>query len=46
MVYITNHSPEYYQQLEDGLYVLEFTQRVYGEGSESLFSLLKSFWYQ
>ncbi|KAL8801176.1 MAG: hypothetical protein Q9200_007023, partial [Gallowayella weberi] len=42
----TEHSPEYYQQMEDDLNVRELTQRVYGRGSENMFSLVKKFWYQ
>ena len=42
----TDHSPEYYQQLEDNLNVLELTQRVYKAGSENMLSLVKNFWYQ
>ncbi len=42
----TEHSAEYYQQLEEGLNVLELTQRVYGKGSESMLTLVKNFWYQ
>ena len=40
------HFPEYYQQLEEDLNVLELTQRVYGTGSENMLSLVKRFWYQ
>ncbi|CAL8584990.1 hypothetical protein XPA_010572 [Xanthoria parietina] len=32
--------------MEDDLNVLEFTQRVYGTGSENLLSLVKNFWYR
>ncbi|KAL9027313.1 MAG: hypothetical protein Q9196_004144 [Gyalolechia fulgens] len=32
--------------MEDDLDVLEFTQRVYGRGSENMLSLVKNFWYQ
>ena len=46
MVHNIEHSPEYYQQMEDDLNVLEFTQRVYGRGSENLLTLVKNFWYQ
>ena len=42
----TEHAPEYYQQMEDDFDVLQFTQRVYGKGSENLLSLVKKFWYQ
>ena len=40
------HSPEYYQQLEDDMNILELTQRVYGKGSEDMLSLVKKFWYR
>ena len=46
MVHTMEHSPEYYQQMEHDLNVLEFTQRVYGKGSENMLSLVKNFWYQ
>jgi len=46
MVHTAEHSPEYYQQMEDDLNVLELTQRVYGRGSENMLSLVKNFWYQ
>ena len=42
----TEHAPEYYQHMEDDFDVLQFTQRVYGKGSENLLSLVKKFWYQ
>ncbi|KAI4213155.1 MAG: hypothetical protein L6R36_009463 [Xanthoria steineri] len=45
-VHTLEHSPEYYRQMEDDLNVLEFTQRVYGRGSENLLSLVKNFWYR
>ncbi|KAL8800746.1 MAG: hypothetical protein Q9182_004951 [Xanthomendoza sp. 2 TL-2023] len=46
IVHTMEHSPEYYQQMEDNLDVLEFTQRVYGRGSDNMLSLVKNFWYQ
>ena len=46
MAHTIEHSPEYYQQMEDDLNVLELTQRVYGKGSEYMLSLVKNFWYQ
>ncbi|KAL8626100.1 hypothetical protein Q9189_008220 [Teloschistes chrysophthalmus] len=46
MVHSMEHSPEYYQQMEDDLDVLKFTQRVYGKGSENMLNLVKNFWYQ
>ena len=46
MAHTMKHSLEYYQQLEDGLNILELTQRVYQPGSENLLSLVKKFWYQ
>lgn len=46
MAHPTEHSAEYYQQLEDDLNVLELTQRVYKRGSEDMLSLIKRFWYQ
>lgn len=46
MVQTTEHSAEYYQQMEEDFDVLELTQRVYGKGSENMLSLLKSFWYK
>ena len=42
----TEHSPEYYQQLEDDMDVKALTQRVYQPKSEDLFSLVKRFWYR
>ncbi|KAI4221929.1 MAG: hypothetical protein L6R40_008609 [Gallowayella cf. fulva] len=45
-VHTLEHSPEYYRQMEGDLNVLEFTQRVYGRGSENLLSLVKNFWYR
>ena len=46
MAHIIEHCPEYYQQLEDDLNVLELTQRVYKVGSENILGLVKKFWYQ
>ena len=45
MAHSTEHSPEYYLQMEDDLNVLEFTQRVYGKGSEYMLSLVKSVYH-
>lgn len=46
MAQTTEHCPEYYQQMEEDFNVLELTQRVYGQGSESMLSLVKNFWHQ
>ena len=46
VVHTIEHCPEYYRQLEDGLNVLELTQRVYKVGSENILGLVKKFWYQ
>ena len=46
MAHTIEHCPEYYQQLEDNLNVLELTQRVYKVGSENVLGLVKKFWYQ
>jgi len=46
MAHTIEHCPEYYQQLEDDLDVLAFTQRVYKVGSENMLGLVKKFWYQ
>ncbi|KAL9582090.1 MAG: hypothetical protein Q9212_003502 [Teloschistes hypoglaucus] len=46
MVHSMEHFPEYYQQMEDDLDVLKFTQRVYGKGRENMLNLVKNFWYQ
>ena len=46
MAHTIEHCPEYYQQLEDDLNVLELTQRVYKAGSENMLGLVKKFWYQ
>ena len=46
MVQNTEHSAEYYQQLEENFNVLELTQKVYEDDTESMLSLVKRFWYQ
>lgn len=43
MAHATDHSREYYQQMEEDFNVLEFTQRVYEAGSENMLSLVKRF---
>ncbi|KAL8738937.1 MAG: hypothetical protein Q9181_000349 [Wetmoreana brouardii] len=44
MVPAMEHSQEYYQQMEGDLNIVEFTQRVYGNGSENMLSLVKNSW--
>ena len=46
MAHAMDHSPEYYQQMEEDFNMLEFTQRVYEAGSENMLSLVKRFWCQ
>lgn len=46
MAHTTEHSPEYYQQMEEDFNVLEFTQKVYEEDTEGMLSLVKRFWYE
>ncbi len=46
MAHTIEHCPEYYQQLEDALNMLEVTQQVYEVGSENMLGLIKKFWYQ
>jgi len=46
IAHTTGHSPEYYQQLEADLNILELTQRVYKDKSEDLLSTVKDFWYE
>ena len=43
MAHTIKHCPEYYQQLEDNLNMLELTQRVYKVGSENMLGLVKKF---
>jgi len=43
MAHTMGHFPEYYQQLEANLNVLELTQRVYKDKSEDLLSTVKDF---